>query len=224
VTALQGLDARLRLARLCLVTDAREEHGDLADFLAAALAGGVDVVQLRQPGLTREVVETARQAAAAYQAVIGVAGSVALAGEVQADLLHLGQDSLTSAARLRPHPDALLGRSVEDRAELADALADDELDFVSVGPELVQAAATAAPVYDIGSKPWFAAGGITPQNVAGVLQAGARRVCVSRTITQAIDPRAVARSLATAVRDAWRADPGSERYTFAAAASPGRRR
>ncbi|WP_375423131.1 thiamine phosphate synthase [uncultured Friedmanniella sp.] len=237
MTVLQGLEARLRLARLCLVTDAREARGDLADFLAAAFAGGVDLVQLRPPGLGWQTVEIARQAAAASQGIVGLRGSDGLAGEVQADLLHLGQADRTGASG-RPHPYALLGRSTHDQAELADAVADDDLDYLTVGPvylgpdsaypavglELVRAAATAAPVYDMGAKPWFAVGGITPDTLAGVLEAGARRVCVSAAITEAADPRAAARTLATALRDAWRADAESERYTFAAAASPGRRR
>jgi thiamine-phosphate pyrophosphorylase len=43
--------SRLADARLYLCTDAREERGDLEDFLRAALAGGVDVVQLRDKTL-----------------------------------------------------------------------------------------------------------------------------------------------------------------------------
>ena len=43
-----GLEARLRLARLYLCTDAREKQGDLESFLHAAFAGGVDIVQIRQ--------------------------------------------------------------------------------------------------------------------------------------------------------------------------------
>ncbi|HZX01984.1 thiamine phosphate synthase, partial [Kribbella sp.] len=39
---------RLADAQLYLCTDAREKQGDLAQFLDAALAGGVDIVQLRQ--------------------------------------------------------------------------------------------------------------------------------------------------------------------------------
>ena len=48
-----GLEARLRLARLYLCTDARERQGDLAEFLRAAFVGGVDIVQIRQKNLSR---------------------------------------------------------------------------------------------------------------------------------------------------------------------------
>ena len=42
---------RLAAARLYLCTDGRRHRGDLADFLDAVLAGGVDIVQLREKGL-----------------------------------------------------------------------------------------------------------------------------------------------------------------------------
>jgi hypothetical protein len=42
---------RLAAARLYLCTDARQEQGDLAEFLDAVLGAGVDIVQLRQKGL-----------------------------------------------------------------------------------------------------------------------------------------------------------------------------
>ena len=45
---------RLAAARLYLCTDARREHGDLAEFAEAALAGGVEVIQLRDKGSAGE--------------------------------------------------------------------------------------------------------------------------------------------------------------------------
>ncbi|MGC2653359.1 MAG: thiamine phosphate synthase, partial [Mycobacterium sp.] len=42
--------SRLATARLYLCTDARRERGDLAAFADAALAGGVDIIQLRDKG------------------------------------------------------------------------------------------------------------------------------------------------------------------------------
>ena len=48
MTVLMGLQARLRLARLYLCTDARTERGDLAEFCEAVFAGGVDILQIRQ--------------------------------------------------------------------------------------------------------------------------------------------------------------------------------
>ena len=45
------LRERLAAARLYLCTDGRRAEGDLAEFLDAVLAGGVDIVQLREKGL-----------------------------------------------------------------------------------------------------------------------------------------------------------------------------
>lgn len=236
-----GLDARLRLARLYLCTDTRERQGDLADFLAAVLAGGVDVVQIRQPGLDpaarRAALAVARQAAQRHQAVVGVA---APAGddEAAADLVHLDQgDGPTAAVRARLGPSTLVGRSAHDGARVEAALADADLDYLWVGPvraaaaapgeppvglDLVEHAARVAPVFTLTAKPWFAAGGITASTLDAVLAAGARRICVSRALTAAADPQQAAAELAGALRAAWRADPAAQRYTFAAAASRGR--
>ena len=41
---------RLASASLYLCTDARRERADLAEFAEAALAGGVDIIQLRDKG------------------------------------------------------------------------------------------------------------------------------------------------------------------------------
>ncbi len=47
---MHGSVSRLAAARLYLCTDARRERGDLAEFADAALAGGVDIIQLRDKG------------------------------------------------------------------------------------------------------------------------------------------------------------------------------
>ena len=234
MTALRGLDARLRLARLVLRTDARHRQGDLDQFLAAALAGGVDMVQVRQGDLDartgREVLETVRRAAAAAQAVVGVVGSPVWAGAVQADLLDLGAAQDSSAdARANLHPFALLGRSLTDATQVAAALADDALDYFTVGPaqdplglDLVRHAARVAPVFDLAARPWFVVGGVSAATLDQVLDAGARRVCVGTAITDADDPQEAAARLARPLAEAWRGDPAAARYSFAAAASRGR--
>jgi thiamine-phosphate pyrophosphorylase len=234
VTALRGLDARLRLARLVLRTDARRRQGDLEQFVAAAFAGGVDVVQVRQGDLDeragREVLETVRRTAATAQAVVGVLGSPVWAGAVQADLLDLGAAEDSSAdARASLHPFALLGRSLTDATQLGAALADDALDYFTVGPaqappglDLVRYAARVAPVFDVTARPWFAIGGVSAATLDQVLEAGARRVCVGTAITDADDPQEAAARLARPLAQAWRGDPASARYSFAAAASRGR--
>jgi thiamine-phosphate pyrophosphorylase len=239
VTALMGLLARLRLARLYLCTDAREREGDLEAFLTAAFAGGVDIVQIRQKGMKRShelaALEVARQAAAPYQGIVCVNDSAQLAGRFQSDMLHLGQgDGKASAARRLLHRWALIGRSTHSQRQAEQAIADPDIDYFSVGPifatrtkpeeepvglDLVRFAARKAPVATIESQPWFAVGGISASNLDDVIDAGARRICVVRAITQSADPEQAARELRNKLQAAWRADPKLESYTFQAAAS-----
>ncbi|WP_442862593.1 thiamine phosphate synthase [Brevibacterium sp. UCMA 11754] len=58
---------RLRTARLYVCTDSRSAQGDLPEFLDAAYAGGVDIIQLRDKGLEAraeiEALEVLRDAA-----------------------------------------------------------------------------------------------------------------------------------------------------------------
>jgi thiamine-phosphate pyrophosphorylase len=238
VTALLGLDARMRLARLYLCTDARQEQGDLADFLAEAFAGGVDIVQIRQKGMDPdaelEALEVARSVALRYQGLVCVNDSPELAARFHADVLHLGQtDGSSAQARRYLHRWAQLGRSTHTPGQSDAAVADPLTDYFCVGPvyatatkpdyhpvglDLVRYAARLAPPAGLASKPWFAIGGINLDNLDEVLAAGARRICVVRPITQAADPRAAAAALKRRLAAAWRADPGMEAYTLAAAA------
>ncbi len=239
-----GLEARLRLARLYLCTDTRQRQGDLDEFLAAAFAGGVDIVQIREKRLGRqaelEALEVARAAAEPHQGIVCVNDSAAVAGEFAADLLHLGQqDGSARRARRRLHRWALIGRSTHARKELDRAVADDDVDYFCAGPvyatptkpdyrpvglDLIRYATQVAPPADLAAKPWFAIGGINLDTLDEVLEAGARRICVVRAITEASDPEAAARALGDRLRAAWKADPAMESYTFRAAALPGRER
>jgi len=235
-----GLEARLRLARLYLCTDAREKQGDLESFLQAAFAGGVDIVQIRQKDMKPEAelaaLEVARQAAAPYQGIVCVNDSPELAGRCQADLLHLGQaDGSSERARRYLHPWALLGRSTHAPRQVDKAIKDRNVDYFCVGPvyatstkpdyepvglDLVRYAAKKARVAVIKSKPWFAIGGVSLDNIDAVIEAGARRACVARAITQASDPQEAAHRLSSRLRAAWKADPAMERYVFQALSAP----
>ena len=213
----------LREARLYLCTDAREERGDLPEFLDAVLAGGVDVVQLRQKGLEarRELalLEQFAAACAEHGALLAVndrADVAFAAGAASAPVLHLGQDDLpTQFARRIVGPHVAIGRSTHSEAQVDAALADPETGYFCVGPcwptptkpgrpapgvGLVRYAAKAAPPDDPSAPPWFAIGGIDLGTIDQVLAAGARRVVVVRAITEADDPGAAAAALAARLR------------------------
>lgn len=236
MTALLGLQTRLRLSRLYLCTDARTERGDLADFLEEVFAGGVDLVQIRQkqldPELELEALEVARTVAARHQGLVCVNDSPELARRFSADALHLGQtDGASPEARRHLHEWALLGRSTHSRQQADGAVADDLLSYFVVGPVyatptkpdyepvglgLVRYAAEIAPPADVAAKPWFAIGGINLDNLDDVLAAGARRICVVRPLTQAADPQAAAQRLSDRLREAWQADAAMQQYSLSA--------
>ncbi|TDQ52533.1 thiamine phosphate synthase [Actinorugispora endophytica] len=202
-----SLRERLASARLYLCTDARTERGDLAGFLDEALAGGVDVVQLRDKTLEARqelaVLETMREVCERHGALLAVNDRADIARAVRADVLHLGQGDLpVRHARDVIGDGPLIGRS-NSTVELASAAdGEDGVDYFCVGPVWATPtkpgrAAAGLPVVEgvaalRPARPWFAIGGIDLGNLDEVLAAGARRVVVVRALTEAEDPRAAA--------------------------------
>jgi thiamine-phosphate pyrophosphorylase len=208
-----GLARRERLARtrLYLCTDARRDRGDLAEFLDAVLAGGVDAVQLREKHLeAREEIalgELFADAAARHDALWSVNDRADVAAVVRPDILHLGQDDLpVAAARAILGSDVLIGRSTHDEGQVAAAAIEPGVDYFCVGPTWPTPTKPGRPApglpllrfaASLGSpRPWFAIGGIDAGNLDEVLEAGARRVVVVRALTEAADPHAAAADLA----------------------------
>lgn len=205
-----------------LCTDARRERGDLAEFVDAALAGGVDIVQLRDKGSPGEqrfgpleardelaALEVLADAASRHGALFAVNDRADIARAAGADVLHLGQNDLPLAvARDIVGTGTLIGRSTHDRDQVTCAVTEG-VDYFCVGPcwptptkpgraapglPLLRVAAEAA-----GDLPWFAIGGIDLERLPEVLSAGARRVVVVRAITAAEDARAAAGQLSSAL-------------------------
>ena len=207
-----ALRARLAAARLYLCTDTREEQSDLPAFLDAALAGGVDIVQLRQKGLeAREelaFLEVFRAACDRHGALLAVNDRADVAFAAGADVLHVGQGDLPPAvARQIIGPDPVLGLSTHSEAEAAGAAANASADYFCAGPVWPTPTKPGRPAPGIGlisyaaglavTRPWFAIGGIDEQTLGEVLAAGARRIVVVRAITEAADPGAAAARLAS---------------------------
>ena len=199
----------LARARLYFVTGALP-----ADRLEAALAGGVDVVQLRlKDASDAEVVGAARafrDACDRHGAVFVLNDRPDLVAACGADGVHVGQEDLPPGeAREVVGSGRILGLSTHSEQQLAAAL-DAPVDYVAVGPvfetptkpgrpavglDLVRAAAAMARL------PWFAIGGIDLANAAEVVAAGAERLAVVRAIRDADDPEAAARALRAVLPD-----------------------
>jgi len=221
----ERLRSCLAEAQLYLCTDARRERGDLAEFADAALAGGVDIIQLRDKGSPGEqqfgplealqeleALAILADAARRHGALLAVNDRADIALAAGADVLHLGQDDLPlPVARRVIGAEPLIGRSTHDDAQVAAATSED-IDYFCVGPcwptptkpgrtapglNLVRVAARSGT-----QKPWFAIGGIDAARLPEVIEAGARRVVVVRAITAADDPTAAARLLKDELRAA----------------------
>ena len=202
--------ARLQRAVLYLVCSTRPGGRALQDVLAPALAGGVDVVQLRDKEAGRDALlaaaAVARRLCDETGALLILNDRPDLVREAGADGCHVGQDDMdVPAARALAGDGAIVGQSTHFPSEI-DAAGD--ADYIGVGPvhatptkpgrpavglELVRFAGAHAPVA------FFAIGGIDASNVDAVVEAGARRIAVVRAIADAADPRAAAAALRAAV-------------------------
>ncbi|MCL8010532.1 thiamine phosphate synthase [Streptomyces sp. AS02] len=202
-------------ARLYLCTDARKRQGDLAEFLDAVLAGGVDIVQLRDKGMEAgeelEHLEVFAEACARHGKLFAVNDRADVAHAAGADVLHLGQGDLpVPAARAILGDDILIGRSTHAGSEADAAAAQEGVDYFCTGPcwPTPTKPGRHAPGLDLvrhtaalgTDRPWFAIGGIDLANLDQVLEAGARRVVVVRAITEADDPEAAAAEFAKRLR------------------------
>jgi thiamine-phosphate pyrophosphorylase len=184
--------------------------------VAAAIDGGVDVVQLREKDrsvrdryeIGREVRALCREAGVTFV----VNDRVDLAQALDADGVHLGDDDLpVPVARELLGAEAIIGRSVSTvaAAEAAQTAGADYLGVGTVyrtqskddipeaehgvGPERVREIAAAVDI------PLVGIGGITVDNAAEVAQAGADGVAVITEITRAEDPEAATAALGEAV-------------------------
>jgi thiamine-phosphate pyrophosphorylase len=195
--------------RLYLCTPDRP---DLADFVAACITGGVDVVQLREKDLeARALLARARLAGDVCRAhgvpfVLNDRPDLAL--EAGADGVHVGQDDApVSLARRILGPDAIVGLSTHGADDLA-AAASEDVTYISAGPVEATPTKPGRPGTGLGyagvasarsAVPVFVTGGVTPERIPGLVTAGVRHFVVVRYLTQAPDAVVAARALRDAI-------------------------
>ena len=200
---------RLAGRRLYLCTPDRP---DLASFLSDCIRGGVDIVQLRdkrleaRPLLARAAIAAGVCRDAGVPFILNDRPDLAL--EAGADGVHVGQDDAPPAlARRLLGPDAIVGLSTHAPAEL-DASVNEPVDYVSAGPVTETPTKPGRPGTGAGyagyaqahaGRPVFVTGGVTPDTVEPLVEAGARRFVVVRWLTEATDPEANARALSKAI-------------------------
>ncbi|MBE2316818.1 thiamine phosphate synthase [Solirubrobacter sp. CPCC 204708] len=201
---------RLSTARLYLVCPARPR-----DWIAAAVRGGADLIQLRDKTLDDEQLIEAARAFTGHDALFILNDRPDLVEATRADGVHVGQDDMTPAeARALIGPDRVVGRSTHAPAQAQAADADPEVDYLAVGPVHTTPTKPGRPAAGLHyvahaasavNKPWFAIGGLDAGNVHEVVERGATRIVVVRAITEAEDPEAAARELRAALEEPARA-------------------
>ena len=185
---------RLATARLYLVCPALPR-----DWIAAAVRGGVDLIQLRDKTLDDDGIVAAARAFTGHDALFILNDRPDLVEACGADGVHVGQDDDVAGggargggrgpdrrpldARARPGRGRRRGRRRRlprgrPRARDAD----------QAGPPRRRPALRRARG-ERGEKPWFAIGGLDAGNVHEVLERGATRIVVVRAITEATTPR-----------------------------------
>ncbi len=205
---------KLGEARLYVCTDARSDRGDLEEFLRACFVGGVDIVQLRDKGISAaeevEALLVLRRVARECGGLFAVNDRADVAALVGADVFHVGQDDLSPAqARELLGGAVVIGRSTHSAVQADAAIADVDVDYFACGPiwETPTKPGRAAVGLDYvryvastgTGKPWFGIGGVNGGTLSQVLAAGASRVVVVRAVTQAVDPLVAARGLKDAL-------------------------
>ena len=208
--------SRLGDRRLYLCTPDRP---DLAEFLEACIAGGVDIVQLRDKRLeARPLIATALVAKAVCARhdvpfILNDRPDLALA--CGADGVHVGQDDVPPAVARRVLGDeAIVGLSTHAPPEWIAAAAE-PVNYLSAGPVNATPTKPGRPGTGLGyldfasssphgqTIPWFVTGGANPDTVAEMAAHGARRFVAVRYLTESQDPQSAARSLRQAIDAAW---------------------
>lgn len=214
---------RLKDARLYVLVTGSLCSASLEWTIQEAAAGGAQVVQLREKGLSdRALLERARQVrrwTRQARVLLIVNDRPDVARLAEADGVHLGQEELpVKEARRVLGPDAFIGISTHDMDQVRQAVLDGA-SYIGVGPtfpsgtksfdqlaglEFVRQATAET------SLPAFVIGGVNLQTIDEAITAGARRVAVGQAICQADDPRQVAAELRRRLDEAAPSPPGKE--------------
>lgn len=205
------LTTRLRLARLALTVPA--EDADV-QALGPLLHAGVDLLILGDSGEAERDAATLRGFRERWgmsQLLLATANAQA-AGLCSADVVYHQAEAPPS----RPHGFSLLGCGIHDVDAVASA--GESFDFFLLdeapGSPVLDAALAQQPVFDAASTPWFAR--TAPQQAAGVIATGARRLAVDRSTLVTEDPAGELGPIASELKRAWKNDPESFGYVSAA--------
>jgi thiamine-phosphate pyrophosphorylase len=184
------------------------------EVLTAVLAGGAKIIQLREKHWDKKdlyelAIEFSKRTRN-HDALLIINDHVDVALAAGADGVHLGQEDLPVAAARNIAPELIIGASSHNLIEALKA-EQDGADYVNIGPIFPTKTKTTSvrflgpeAIAEIGSQltvPFTTMGGIHPDNIGRVLEAGARRVAMITGITCAPDIAARVRQLRKAITD-----------------------
>jgi thiamine-phosphate pyrophosphorylase len=199
-------------ARLYVLIDGGAGESDFVSRVAALLAAGVPLLQLRDKSLNdRSLLSRARclrDLTRDTPTLIVINDRVDLAVLADADGVHVGQDEIAVAdARRLLGPDKLIGVSTHNARQVQQAL-DDGADYLGCGPTFPSATKQFQQLSGLDFLrsqagrvlvPAFAIGGIHAGNLADVLRTGFTRVAVQHAVWNALDGADVARNMLRAL-------------------------
>lgn len=197
------------ILRLVAITDdALERRGTLIERSSAAVRGGATCVQLRlKNAQPREVVDVARALVAAVSVPVIVNDRADIALAAGAAGVHVGDADLPVVAIRRFAPEGfVIGASLGSDRELENAR---DADYVGIGPLFSSGSKTDAGdaigiegfkrLAALCGLPAIAIGGITPERVPQIMEAGAAGVAAINAIFKGSDPEGATRLLAAAI-------------------------
>jgi thiamine-phosphate pyrophosphorylase len=210
---------RLPVPPMLVISDRRQARRPVLEVAAAAFAGGCRWFSLREKDLPAaercallgSLVALGRR----WRATVGVHEDIAAAVATGAGAVHLPSGGDPAAARVRlPH--ALIGVSAHSAAEAA-AILRAGADYVTMSPVFVSASkpgygpalgvdGLAAAVAEA-SGPILALGGVTAENAALCLAAGAQGIAVMGEVMRAAQPRAAVEQILEAISTTARRSP-----------------
>ena len=183
--------------RLYLVTPPRLDPAKFRDHLAAALDGGdVAAVQLRlkdaEDDAIRRAIDTLWPVADAQGVTFILNDRPDLAAEPGCDGVHIGQDDADyNVARAAVGARAVVGVTCHDSRDLAMEAGEGGADYVAFGAFFETDTKQAKARADVGILEWWsefmvvpcvAIGGITPENCAPLVRAGADFLAVMSAV------------------------------------------
>lgn len=187
---------------------------DMLTFLPEVLTGGVDVVQLREKRAdARSIMHHAEEMLKItkdFGVPLFINDRPDIALEIGADGVHVGQDDVSVELVRKIVPNVLVGLSTHSESELNASLGI-EVDYISAGP-IVETPTKpgrsgtgisyAEYATSTSRKPVFVTGGITPESVKELVQAGIHHFVVVRYLTEASNPLENAKKMRDAVQKA----------------------